>query len=83
MAMYFLNCKLIDHTCIFYSFDTLIILSPSELLNYGQSSGAYYIKCHDCREDFAGNPTSQFWVDWQTSICEAEEKLKEKYSNPV
>lgn len=55
-------------------------ISTSDLLDYGQKTNAYYIKCHECREDFAEDPQSQFWVEWANEIRRAEEKFEQKYA---
>ncbi|KAF8961860.1 P-loop containing nucleoside triphosphate hydrolase protein [Flammula alnicola] len=56
------------------------VLPEFELLKYGQHTTAYYIRCNDCREDFASNPTEQHWLEWQRDIQQAEERVKELYS---
>jgi hypothetical protein len=78
LGMCFLNCRFTNS--LFFSYATLTMATTSELLGYGQTSGAYYIKCHDCQEDFARDPKSEFWSDWEKSIHDAEETLKAKYA---
>jgi len=54
------------------------ILPEFELLGYGKSTSAYYIKCHDCREDSAQNPDSRLWTEWEAEFREVEKKTREK-----
>jgi SWI/SNF-related matrix-associated actin-dependent regulator of chromatin subfamily A member 5 len=49
-------------------------------LDYGQKTNAYYIKCHECREDYADDPESQFWKEWLEDIRRAEYKVEQKYA---
>ncbi|RDB18237.1 putative global transcription activator SNF2L1 [Hypsizygus marmoreus] len=50
------------------------VLPEFQLLGYGSSPSAYYIRCHDCREDFSANPESQYWREWMAEIRQAEKK---------
>ncbi|KAF9468349.1 P-loop containing nucleoside triphosphate hydrolase protein [Collybia nuda] len=59
------------------------VLPEFDHLDYGQKSNAYYIKCQECREDFAENSQSQFWIEWTDDIRRAEEKFEKKYTNPL
>jgi len=47
----------------------------SQLLNFGQSNSAYYIRCHTCREEYAEDPTAHHWREWEEQIRLAEIRL--------
>jgi len=44
------------------------------LLGYGATVTVYFIRCHDCQNEFVKNPS--FWESWQQEFVETEEKLK-------
>ena len=43
----------------------------SQLLNYGQSSLTYYIRCHNCHKDYEQYPDSLWWREWDEDIRRA------------
>ncbi|KAG6849128.1 hypothetical protein H0H93_011075 [Arthromyces matolae] len=50
------------------------------LLDFGATTSAYYIKCHDCIADYAENPKTPFWAEWERDIRKAEETLAQRYA---
>lgn len=46
----------------------------SELLGFGQKSNAYYIRCHDCHDQFKEDP--EVWKEWQEQFAETEKKYR-------
>lgn len=46
----------------------------SLLLGYRTSATVYFIRCHDCQNDFVRDPS--IWKSWQQEFAETEEKLR-------
>ena len=46
----------------------------SELLGYPVRANAYFIRCHDCLNEFRENPT--LWESWREEFREVQRKLK-------
>ena len=46
----------------------------SLLLGYRASPTVYFIRCHDCQNDFVRDPS--IWESWQQEFAETEEKLR-------
>ncbi|KAF8063974.1 P-loop containing nucleoside triphosphate hydrolase protein [Lyophyllum atratum] len=50
------------------------------LLDYGASTSAYYIRCHDCIADYSETPDANHWTEWLNDLSLAEKKLEQLYA---
>ncbi|KAF8342516.1 P-loop containing nucleoside triphosphate hydrolase protein [Amanita rubescens] len=51
-------------------------LPEFELLGYPTKTNAYYIRCHDCVNEFQENPS--LWESWQEEFRQVQRKLERK-----
>lgn len=60
----------IDSLCLVFILNS----AHSLIRGYGETHGAYYIRCHHCKDRFEADPAS--WESWQEEFRENEANLE-------